>query len=1699
MPRWRWYVSSSLISSAPKNETNVLVGSHHLKDQQDAIPASQLERETLALYDQGLYLDAYNLVEANGGLAALAGASGQSIAGRLASNLGASRFGSSIHLRAWRRYPQHETLVFFAAMSLSTLWGPLRILRMLDTCLQQTIDARAISDIASARVYQLAGLRDFGQAEQALEQGFQAEPDRPWMFVTKGSLLQRQDRNEESIVAYRAALERRPLYRPAIQALAAALVQKNQVEEARAILIDAHEKIQCGYLPLQLAQIDRELGEYQRAKTRLEEAIPLLPLRKKDRGTENEFAGFAATLAYDLGEFDEAIRLSQESDTKFHKTVAQNVSHNRETGRRVILDVGFTLQHDVTCVPATLATLSKYWGKPLQHLDIAEAICYDGTPAHAERAWLEQQGFFCREFTLTWETAIALIDAGLPFTQTLTGYNMGHVQAVIGYDSRMGVLIYRDPNVRHAGQVLANELLEQMRSTGPRGMVFLPHSEKARIEAIELPDAILWDDCHAVTTALSDHRREDAITIYQSMQDKAPAHRLTNHVRARIANYDGDLRKLHQLTDRLLEEFPNDQNQWSVKLRLLRQLGSRSDRLEVLENLCDKPDCEIVYRQQLIDELLTDPNERHRIDYLLRRSMRDNPFDPQLYTLQAHRAWADKDREQALQWSRYAACLDARSEDRSATYFSAARALNRTDEAMAMLTDRFDRMRSQDCGPGISLVDALDQVHKQERALDVLDSALDARPDDGDLLLYACSFRMKLGRIGEAQQHLCNAEGKCHHAYWLAASARLAEQENRFEDAYNFLTKSLERSPLNIATHHQIVHVLTEGRGVEAAIDHLTRYIERFPKNYDLSAVLVGVSAKLDGERAESAARDHLKLHPEDAWCWRELGFILCDQRRWQEAQSAAQSAEEIEPQQMQNYLLRGMIHTGLGDYKSARGQFVKAIRISVDYEAAIIELMRLCDSQQERQDALAEILAQLKCQVIAGETLQTIRAYATTAYEPQQALKFVQEAHTARPDLWTAWSTLIAQYLAMKHNQDALRVAQAAVQQFPLLPGALIDLAKVYQAMGNTKCEIEQLEQALEINSRASGALRDLAESYARSGDFKRERAALERACESEPNNVTHRGALAEFHWRLGEREQAIETIRGAITAEPEYEWGWDKLSEWVFTSGEPELLVELAGGITKVRPQSPQAWLQKSEVLASFPDRAHECLKAIQKALELDNRHVAAHESHAIFLAQQGLFDQAIAACDPLIFQGVVPLRLRARAAIIESQRGELDTAITRMKEVLKDDPHYAYAWSQLSAWQQHQGDTKEALTSAKRLLDLAPRSPASWGYVADCLHAEGEIEDCKRHLQKAIELDSSYLYGGNMLLQLQAESKDYDDALRTLNTISPHLSDYQRAALEAKLCTLANRQEQAFHAMRHACGYAADSDDLLLETMEAMQLGGWAEPLKQLLHQELEAGNATPKAISILVELLSREGQISTIENLCSSIDETSPHWVEAACTYLGILGNAHATKLIEAFLSPRLSALRQHTSTWWKVGSALWQDDQLTQAINWMDDWKQRDNLEPHHLAPLVMANMQMGDFSKASAIVDYCNELTLSPATDTLRVIGAGAEVFAGKSEVAAERLESISPQSLSEYYYSWYALIKTATSAANSVQQGVRWRDAWAHWNETLQLYANASQTDLFKALISYCQLLLIRRGGNPLKIWIAERKARQHLKGMKP
>ncbi len=363
-------------------------------------------------------------------------------------------------------------------------------------------------------------------------------------------------------------------------------------------------------------------------------------------------------------------------------------------------------------------------------------------------------GYVTREFRVTWESAVALIDRGVPFTLTTVEPTSAHLQACIGYDSLRGTLLIRDPFLPMFSEFVAEPLFERYKSSGPRGMAIAPMAQAGLLDGVDLPDADAYDAFHSLQRSLVRHARADAGDAYGRMAQRWPGHRMRLVARRTLASYDGNTIDELAATEALLGLFPADQGLTLFKLGLLRTLGRREERVRLLREMAAMPRADGVFRSRLAHELQNDSRQHPEAIRLLRRTLRSMRLDAGSYAVLAGVLWESLRREQSLTLYRFATSLDEKNSSFARSWFVACRYFKWADEAIALLRRRFDRAGRRSAQPAFMLAWAYEELKLPGEAIAAIDAALALRPDDSDLLLLAANYHARYGGFDKAEAFL---------------------------------------------------------------------------------------------------------------------------------------------------------------------------------------------------------------------------------------------------------------------------------------------------------------------------------------------------------------------------------------------------------------------------------------------------------------------------------------------------------------------------------------------------------------------------------------------------------------------------------------------------------------------------------------------------------------------------------------------------------------------------------------------------------------------------------------------------------------------------------------------------------------------------------------------------------------------------------
>jgi tetratricopeptide (TPR) repeat protein len=1410
------------------------------------IAQADLDR-ILNLYDRGLCLQAYAAAQAMAPLQKWTGAAARVLAGRLAGNLGAPRLASWHFLRAWRSDPTHPDACWYYARQILDRRGPLaawNFMKRRGELAGASVESR--SHWLSLHACVLGRLRDFDAAETWLARAETLAPDHPWILMERAALLVLEDRHEDALAVARKSLVLRPWYRPGVQETAYLLVQLERDQEALELLTEASQRIENGTVFAQLAALQTELGRHGDARQSYERFAELSPLLEK------EFAQWLnarrADCAYYCGDRDKAVEFARQVPGPFFEQIAQRLANPPEGARRVVLPVGFVRQHHLTCAPATLAAISRFWDMPAEHLEVAAAICYDGTPHHSERHWAETNGWVAREFRVTWDSAVALLDRGIPFTLTTPETASSHLQAVIGYDGIRGTLIIRDPGERHQAE-FTDGLFKRYASSGPRGMALVPLARADLLTTLDLPDADLYDQMHRLQRALQVHDRHEAEDAYAVLAGLAADHRLTIEARRSLAVYDADVAEMLACTERLLAQFPEDVPLRLAKVACLRDLARRDERVALLKALCEGPASDPVCWQEYAQELAVDAREHPTALHLLRRALRRTPYNAGTHATLAGILWNRRRFADALEVDRFAACLEDKDERLARTYFTTARGINKTEEPLRFLRSRFQRFGKKSSQPARTLSWALDELDRTTEAMTVLDEALKLRPEDGDLLLHAAEVHTNHGDFDRAANLLAAADGHTQRTRWRRAAANLASARGDLVAALDVWQDVLEAEPLAQDAHRAVAQLLAETLSRTAALKHLQGACTKFPHHFALHRLWLEWLQEDGAAVVEPVVRKLIAIHPADSWARRELALTLADLGRLDEAFTELEVAHGLEPANPSYWSVRGRLCSLAGKLPEAQAANREAIRLSVDFDFAIRALLASCDNLAQRREALAFVEQELIRQVILGDGLLSYRDVAQYTLPPEELLTSLRAGLAARPDLWHAWSAVIRQLADMHQLDDALVLARQAVARFPLRPALWFDLAMVYAAGKDDDSSIEALLRALQICPGWSPALRQLADTYERQGRLDEAKTLLERAVARAPLIASNHAALARTLWQRGEREEAIERVRQALLLDPGVEWAWNMLHDWAAKLNRPQLAVDFARDLTARRPGEARSWLMMARALGTAESR-DECLAALDRAIALNPRCAEAYDRKAEVLAQAHRYEEAYAACQPALWPEP-PLLLRARAAWIDAAQGNLPGAIQAMRDVLAADPNYYWAWRQLADWYQATAAWNDYLHAAHELLRLAPEDASALAYQGEARVRIGDRAGGKADLRRALELSPNYAFAGMTLFDEQLADNELDAAEQTLEAMKEPIGGDYLLAREVQLLAKRGKEFLAAEGLKQLCASTGNATWPLDTAVSAMVQAGWGATAEQFLKAAVAEETFNPHVACLWTE--------------------------------------------------------------------------------------------------------------------------------------------------------------------------------------------------------------------------------------------------------
>jgi len=1561
---------------------------------------------------RGLPLQAYGIASKYGPIRTWTDPRDRLVASYLVQNLGALRLSHALSVAAYAGTPDNLEIRTQYADTLLNRRGPLACWEFLQDC--RELPSAQDRDLARWYAFhaRVSGIfRDFDEAERWMARAAGLGVDEPVLCGQQVFLLQCQDRYADALDKAREMLGRYPWYSYAWHAAAHLLMLEGLCLEAERVLAEATQRFEVSSLWSHLYLVRTELDNLDGAAICLDRYEQTTPLREKEI---NQWLLLARSyLASRRGDYAGAADKAAEADAECAKAILQHLKDADDSCRRNVLRVPFVRQHYETCAPATLTALSRFWSKEVDHLQVAEEICYGGTPHYEEREWTQRNGFVTREFTVSWDSARLLIDRGIPFGLVTTTPSAAHMQAVVGYDESRGTFLVRDPSTPFVREDVCEELLKRQKATGPRGMAMAPREQPALLEDTNLPDADLHDRYGRFEKALEVHQTETADTMYREMAQTDPEQYLTLQARWQLAHYNHDAAASLAACEAMAERFPDDDFAQSRRVMALDNHTQREQRLALVRKRCADRKADPFF---LVDcaWLLSDDAREHEtaLKMLRRATRRGHRLEPILY-ITAQVLWSRRRWQEALALYRYAVCMDDKNEIYSQVYFSASRHLKQMDTTLNFLEGRFRRFGSKSSQPARTLFMACEQIDQVPRGLKVLEEALSLRPDDWELMLFAADVRARHGDFTSAEELLVRAQPRSRRTDWLRTSAAVARYRGEPKRSLELWRQILELEPNATDAQREVANLLGVTEGPAAAIAHLRKAVTRLPHDFALYQLLIDWLREEDPDAWLETARRLLEIAPGDRWTHREMAMALSKQRRMDEALEHAETACRVDEHDPVSFGVRGLVQSVAGDFNAARDSFRKALTLSVDLDWAIHELMRVCRDTDERRRELTFVHEQFVAQVIFGDGLLAWRLCARGVFDDVSLLSSLREALDARPDLWHAWSAMAQQLTDMGRLKEAVELSREAATRFPLLPRIWLDHANACRLAGDAEGEIESLRKAFDINPCWSVSARLLAGAYERRGDWASCTAILTRAVSSNPLDAHAHGVLAGALWNTGQREEALAQVEKAVRLDPSYHWAWNAYRQWTAEMHRPEAPEIVARELVERRPGDSDSWLILSELL-SGDHTLQERLDAIDRAVRLHPRNADAYDRKADLLASAGRTEEALAACRPEVWGDHPPAQLRSRAAWILFYRGRVREAVALWESMAKDEPQNPAVWKQLADACLANNQPDRALQAARKMADLEPTDPTALTTLGDALAANGKHTEATGMFRKAFTLAPDYLYAGAVLFDLLVKAGTIGEAGAVLDKLEHHVPGPLVTARRVVLDTQLDNLGGALKGIQALCRCnVPGSDGALALAFDAAVRRRWTREVEAVVQQAIDDPQCNPDLGRVWMQSSGMDQQANRAESWVTLLLDHGEIGVRTAEYYLNLMHSTHLVGRAASFVRRHADALKRDVRTWGSAGYALATQRQHSQALQWLLEGADRQGVRPWMLFNLLLA---MRESSQDDAAYRVALKALALPPDHTSPCISAWAgfcEAVAGNLRAAADHTDRITEEAMS--------------------------------------------------------------------------------------
>lgn len=1315
------------------------------------------------------------------------------IAIRLYMNLGGDRLSDAIMLKHWRNDKACPNMLNRMLFYILNNKGPILAHEFAKNIEKDILKDTAFeTDFLGFKSLLQRIFKNYSEAESLLDKAITIDPTDSWLTSLKIQLLHLQNQNNEAkeqatkhFDAYPSPYNLRVLsniLRITDGADASVALYKEHVDkyqsanvwfEYASLLAGIHEWLECEY-----------------AITKFEK-IRIV----EDKAFNKSLNLWKVQIAIHKQEIDKAIELLSEEKSGYWKIVRNNLTKSNGKFERKVLEVPFLKQDHMTCAPTTIAAICEYWGDKRDSNDIANQICFDGTPDTKERQWLRDNNYAYQEFELEPELAYSLIQSDIPFALVTTEGFSSHIQAVIGYNKQVGTLYIMDPSNPVMQEMLTTETIEYEAYNGARCIAFLPQEKAELLHKFEFPASNLypiWDE-YSVAEQKSDYI--SAQKALEKLRDLAPDHRITLRVERNFAVWNNDANSILELNNRLLERFPNQTLLLNSKYFCLRDLGRRDEGLALLDGYLNE-NHNLDLLGTLFDEVYETNDHNDVKNKSVDKLKRYGSYSAYSHWSLANYYWVQQLFDLATEHYLYAYCLDETNSQFVESLFKATRYLKKENESLDFLKQRFEKYKVRSHLPAFSLYTALELLNQEHTAVDYLFEALEYHPDNVELLSYIAKKLIENGLIDKFETINEKLSSSLDSDEYQELIAHRDEKIGDFQSAISFYQKAFERSPY-IRNYANSYFRLLSKTGNNNLLDQtLEKLIVENAENTQVMDYIADWHS--DPIFREKVLTQFVSFRPDYSAIRRQLVDVRIKIGSYHEALELAKETNEKIVGENINTSYLANCYLKLGKFTEAIKYSKEALTRSVDSDLAFSVLMDASLNKKEKEASLQFVFSQIKEQVIFGDSAWNFWFEAKSILPKSELFEFIEHLLKEYPHLWHSYSLAASFYKQYDELELALEKVQLGIERFPLTPRFYNDLGQLYELTGNVTKTIEAYKQALVLNPAWTDVSKRLCDILEKHESYESASTVIENAIKHNPNDGGLYGYLADLQIKQDNLHQALESLKSAVKHSTGYRWAWNQLISCADTLETPDIPYQHAVELSRQAPYQAHVWRD----LAFVTSNEEEKLSLIDKSVSCDPYFIPAYQDKAQYFSGKGEYKAALNVLNNTPWKTELPTQLSIQHIELLTDIGQNQDAIAKLKELLFDSHGYAHLWSKLFNLLEEEGNKADYIDCCHKSVEQNKHDPDILCFVGENLLKHGDASDkevAKTYLKKAIELSPNDQYTALTYIDVLYDEQDFEGALKAIESFEKYKKICYSEARKIKVLCKLKRIAEALESFK------------------------------------------------------------------------------------------------------------------------------------------------------------------------------------------------------------------------------------------------------------------------------------------------------------